>query len=361
MAHDGAAAGPDGPCAGSSGRLDVPIQAGGPTAVNLLYEHSDISLDVSVGPGLGRMRSMAHVIDDAYVRAELGAPQAVAWMREALTAHANGDLVGPARVLADLAAGNLVFTAGRLRGSFYGYRSYATLPVPMARRDLGADQVVVVHDEANGELVGVAVGAELGPRRTGAIGGVAADVLARRDAASLAIIGSGTQAFTQLWAISSVRPLTDVRVWSPTAGRPEAFASRASTELRVTVRPRSSAREAVDGADMVVLATPSRTPVIEADWLAPGAYVASLGPKAADGAEITPDVAEACAVVATDSPAQWESMSPTVLGTPGAALALGDLVAGTAVGRATAAQRSLFLSVGLAGTEVYLLGRLIGR
>lgn len=300
---------------------------------------------------------MTRLIDDTYLRTELGAPQAVAWMREALAAHSAGDLVGPARVSADLADGRLVVTAGRLRGSWYGYRSYVTLPFP---DEHAPDQIVVVQDEATGEVRGLAIGRELGPRRTGALGGVAAGTLARRDSTRLALIGAGTQAFTQLWAIDAVHTLTDVRVYSPTPGRPQAFARRAASELGVAVTPCSAAEEAVTGADMVVLATPATEPVIRTEWLAPGCYVASLGPKELGAAEIPADLGASCDLVVTDSPEQWATMAPTAL--PDEAwpvVSLGDVVAGVTPGRTLATQRILYLSTGLAGTEVYLLARLI--
>jgi alanine dehydrogenase len=70
--------------------------------------------------------------------------------------------------------------------------------------------VVVVHDESSGQVRAVAIGNELGPRRTGAIGALAADELAPADARTVAVIGSGVQAYTQVWALSAVsRPVGD--------------------------------------------------------------------------------------------------------------------------------------------------------
>jgi ornithine cyclodeaminase/alanine dehydrogenase-like protein (mu-crystallin family) len=302
---------------------------------------------------------MARIIDDTFIRTELGAPQAVAWMREALVAHSAGDLVGPARVTANLDDGLLVFTAGRLRGEWYGFRSYATLPLPGGR---AAEQLTVVHDEATGEVRGIAIGHELEPRRTGALGGVAAGALARRDASTLALIGTGTQAYAQLWAINAGHTLTEVRVYSPTPGKPQAFAGRAAAELGLDVRPCATARDAVAGADLIVLATTAREPVIETAWIEPGAYVASVGPKARGASELPADLGAACDVIVSDSPHQWADMAPTALGEDGASVVgLGDVVAGLVPGRTTAAQRTLYLSTGLAGTEAYLLARLVGR
>jgi len=96
------------------------------------------------------------IVRDRDLLTWLTGEDAVRWAGEAVDAHHRGELVAPARVHADFGDGRLVFTAGHLRGSWFGYRSYDTFPA-----DPGA-QVVVVHDEASGQ-----VQAELGPKQQG--------------------------------------------------------------------------------------------------------------------------------------------------------------------------------------------------
>jgi hypothetical protein len=82
-------------------------------------------------------------------------------------------------------------------------------------------QVVVVHDESTGRVRAVAVGNEMGPRRVGATGAIAADALAPAAAAGVvAVIGTGTHAYTQVWALAAVRALRDARVYSRTGRAP---------------------------------------------------------------------------------------------------------------------------------------------
>src|SRR5262245_32616883 len=116
------------------------------------------------------MGGMTIVLDDAAVTARLRPDAAVAAMRAALLAAHRGELVAPPRVR----AAGLAFTVGRLPGRWYGYRSYDT--------QVGGQQLVALHTEPGGDLAGLAVGTALGEYRTGALGGVAADVLARPDA-----------------------------------------------------------------------------------------------------------------------------------------------------------------------------------
>src|SRR5262245_4319808 len=115
-----------------------------------------------------------------------------------MLAHHGGGLYAPARLRADLGDGELVFTAGRLARTGYGFRVYDTRPTP------DSDQLVVVFDDETGRVRGVAGGAWLGAARTGAIGAVAVDVLADPAAGSLGLVGTGSQAWSQLWAIRTV-------------------------------------------------------------------------------------------------------------------------------------------------------------
>ncbi|MFI7068441.1 ornithine cyclodeaminase family protein [Kribbella sp. NPDC050124] len=292
------------------------------------------------------------VVTDADIREHLTATDAVGWMREAVLAAYDGRLHTPPRVQAELGDGNLIFTTGALTGEWYGYRSYDTFDT-----DPGS-QLVVVHDWRTGAVRGVAVGNELGPRRVGAIGGVAVDALARKDATTLGLVGTGKQAWTQLWAISAVRPLSSIAVFSRDADRRNAFATRVSEELGLPATAVGSAREAVEGRDLVVLATSSPAPVIDAEWVAPGTFVTTLGPKVVGRAEFGPDLVDRADLVVTDSVDQTHAYDPpfVLTGTPqhDRLIGLGEVLAGNVSGRTV-----VFCSVGLAGTEAYLLARLV--
>ncbi len=225
--------------------------------------------------------------------------------------------------------------------------------------------MVVIHDWRTGLVQAVAIGNELGPRRTGAIGGVAVDVLARPGAAQIAVIGTGTQAWAQLRAICAVRALGGARIWSRTGDRSERFAQRARDELGVDARPALSAEHAVRDAGIVVLATSSPVPVIDAAWIAEGCHVTSLGPKQRGRAELDPAPAERADVLVTDSLAQVRAYQPPFV-LEGSRhmdrlVSLGSVIEGRSAGRAQPGEVTLFCSVGLAGTEVYLLAELIRR
>ncbi len=295
------------------------------------------------------------MLTDDRLHASVAPAHAVAWMREAVVAAEEGRLQAPARVHVEIGEGRLVFTAGALSGEWFGYRSYDTLDV-----DPG-EQVVVLQSARSGQVTAIAIGNSLGQMRTGALGGLAVDVLAREDANTVGIIGSGRQAWTQIWAISAVRKLDRVSVFSRTANHAVAFAKRVRDELAAECEAVDSAAAAARDHGIVVLATNSRTPIIDPTWLAPGTHVTTVGPKQIGASEFGLDLVEAANVAVTDSLAQLHAYRPpNIVASSRHAeqvLSLGAVVASPSSGRRDDSQITLYLSVGLAGTDAYFLSR----
>jgi alanine dehydrogenase len=303
--------------------------------------------------------SLPLLLDDAQVDRSVDPGSAVHWMREAVVAAELGELRAPPRAHADLSEGSLVFTTGRLHGEWFGYRSYDTFKTD------GDEQLVVVQSARSGRVRGIAVGTLLGQVRTGALGGLAGALLSRRDAHTVAVIGSGPQAWRQVWALTAARDISSVSVHSRTPSHAEGFARRVREELDLQVHVCTTAEAAVREHDIVVLATNSKAPVIEPAWLSPGAHVTTVGPKQAGRSEFSLDLVDAADVVCTDSTAQLHAYDPpSIVATSAHAnrvVSLGAIANGTAKGRQHDSELTLYLSVGLAGTEVYLLDRLLRR
>ena len=214
------------------------------------------------------------VLGDEQLAAMPSMALAIEAVEEALAARAAGLLIAPPRHAVPFAgAGSLVFTVGGSMGerALAGFRAYETFAGSRQ------DQVVAVWSIATGRLEGVVVGEQLGAVRTGAIGGIAIRRMSSGSAANVAVIGGGLQARTQLEAASIVRPLRQVRVFSRSSERCRAFAAGMGARLKLPILPESSAREAVADADIVICATDSRVPVIEAAWLKPGAHLDLVG------------------------------------------------------------------------------------
>jgi ornithine cyclodeaminase len=135
---------------------------------------------------------------------------------------------------------------------------------------------VLLFDTEYGRLIAIIDASTITALRTAAVTAVATRLLARPDSRTLALLGAGVQAGTHLESIRLVRAIDQVRVWSRSGDRARRFEERLSADdLRIVVC--DSAREAVDGADIVCTLTSSREPVLARDWLAPGTHVNAVG------------------------------------------------------------------------------------
>jgi ornithine cyclodeaminase len=301
------------------------------------------------------------ILHDADVSSLVSMPEAIDAIETALARKGRGEFVTPPRHYVPNKNGALVFTiGGDANEGAIGFRVYGAFAGGV--RD---SQVVAVFDAETGALKGLVLGELLGAMRTGAIGGVAIKHGARPGAKVLGVIGSGEQARTQVEAASAVRSLDEVRVYSTTPAHREAFAAKMSDRLGLRVIAVASADEAVRGADIVVTATNSGTPLFDAALLAPGAHVNALGPKFANRSELEPAVADRAASIFTDSPEQLRAYpEPSFLADTSHAARVSDLadcVAGGPPVRSSSDDITLFLSVGLSGTEVALADLALSR
>jgi ornithine cyclodeaminase len=245
----------------------------------------------------------------------------------------------------------LVYTAGALEGLVHGVRIYD---------HADSEQVVAVWDSPSRRLAAVILGAELGRRRTGAIGAVAIDALARPDATTLGIIGTGHQAWTQVWAATAVRNWSHIKVYSRNPYWRERFAARCREQLLVDAEPVANPRTAFRRRDAMIIATNSPTPVFDTAWLEPGMHITSVGPKSLSAHEVPLDLLDRVDLAVTDSLAQVHGYAEPYALSTRRMVELGAILTGSAIGRTDPEQISLFCSVGLAGTEVILAADLAG-
>ncbi|SIP99717.1 ornithine cyclodeaminase [Rhizobium sp. RU35A] len=287
---------------------------------------------------------------------------AIEAVERAFREKAAGMLVSPPRHCVAMGdAGDLVFTVGGVTGGAQpvaGFRAYTTFN---GERD---EQVVVLWNPSTGALIGLVTGARLGALRTGAIGGVAIRHMARDDARIVGVIGSGEQAKTQLEAAAAVRPIRHALIYSRNEANRIRFADEMGRRLGISVRPVETARQAVTESDIVICATSSTLPVLEASWLKPGTHVNTVGPKFVGAHEIAVGVAAAARTIATDSPEQMLAYArPFFLTDTPDMRRIRDLSLLVAENRPVRRQEdiTLFCSTGLAGTEVLVAEAILQR
>lgn len=190
--------------------------------------------------------------------------------------------------------------------------------------------------------------------RTAAVSGLATRLLARQDAGDLAILGSGTQARSHLEAMHAVRPLRRIRAWSPHAERLHAFVEDAMT-AGIEVKPMEDAQAAVEGADIVCTVTAASEPVLEGEWLAPGAHVNAVGSSLPANRELDSEaVRRARLFVDRRESTRSEAgdylipLREGVIGEDHIVAEIGEIAAGMAEGRRAPDEITLFKSLGLA-------------
>ena len=218
---------------------------------------------------------------------------------------------------------------------------------------------IVLLDPNTGALTALLDGRFITEARTAAVSAVATRLLARPEASTLAIVGSGVQARSHLEALGCVRQLREVRVWSPSSERRERFVSEMSDRTRASIGAAPSAEAAVSGADLIVLATSSRSPVARSEWIADGAHVCAVGACRPDQREMEGAlVARARLFVDSREGATAES-GDIVLGIAERLFdathivgELGEVAAGRVEGRQRADQVTVFKSLGMAVEDV---------
>ncbi len=300
------------------------------------------------------------MLGGADVRASLSMRECMDAMSAALADVSNGSAVLPLRTVVQLPGTSNFFATmpGGLANAL-GAKVITVFPGNEHTTHDSHQGAVLLFDPHTGELLAVMDASEITGIRTAAVSGVATRLLARDDADDLAILGSGVQALTHLEAMRIARPIRRIRAWSRTPERLRAFATRAEQRFQVTVECVESAREAVEGATIVCTTTASREPVLRGDWLAPGAHVNAVGASIRTARELdTAAVVRARLYVDRRESALAEAGDFLIPLAEGAitdahiVAELGDVVGGSAPGRATGDEITLFKSLGLAVEDI---------
>jgi len=221
--------------------------------------------------------------------------------------------------------------------------------------DADARFVTPIFDAESGRPLAVVDGSYVNTHKTGAAGAVGIDALARRDASTVGVIGSGAQARGQLRAAVTVRDIDDVRVFSPTPAHRETFASEMSETLGVDVHPVPDSTTAVTGADVVITATNASDPVVDSEDIEDGTHINAIGQydpgkreldaETVSRAVYVPDLRERAV---QDAGSFLQARTAGVVDDEHVHAALGEVVAGNAPGRTDRTQVTIFDSGGTA-------------
>ena len=313
---------------------------------------------------------MPLLLTERDVRAVLSMPDLIDAMARALAAYSSGGAVQPVRTTIEVNAAPSFFAvmpAALAAPAAVGAKLVTVYPGNHAKHLPSHLASIVLLDPATGGLVALLDGRYITEARTAAVSAVSVKHLAKPEATVLAIIGSGVQARSHFEALRCVRTITDVRVWSPTSAHADAFVDAARAASRhgapdatpLSIRATADAAAAVQGADVVVLATSSRVPVIGDADVAAGAHICAVGACRPDQREMpTRLVARASVFVDARAGALTEAgdlllpIEEGAFGKEHIAGELGEVVLGRVTGRTSPSAVTIFKSLGMAAEDV---------
>jgi alanine dehydrogenase len=302
------------------------------------------------------------LLSESDVRQLLSMDDLIQTMESALAEFSSGRVQQPLRTVLEVGPSHAFFgvmpafmpasgALGTKVVTVFGGNSAVGLPTHLA--------TILLMDSSTGELLAVMDGRYITEARTAAVSAVSTRLLARGDAGVLAILGSGVQARSHLRAFSHVRALRDVRVWSPSAIHRREFADEMHREIAVPISPVATVKEAVDGADLVVLATAAREPILRSEWIADGTHIAAVGACRPDHREMDTELVKRARVFVDSRTGALAEAGDLVVPIRAGAIdathiagELGQLASGAVAGRQAPGDVTLFKSLGMAVEDV---------
>jgi ornithine cyclodeaminase len=311
------------------------------------------------------------LLNEAQVKHLLPMNDLISAMENALARFSAGDVLQPVRT---------VLMVGPTKAYFGLMPAYLPQPARLGAKLVtvfGGNEArglpshlatILLLDPDTGALQAILDGRYITEARTAAVSAVSARHLARADAATLAIIGSGVQARSHLEAFTKVRALAEVRVWSPRPASRERFVADMAGHTPARLRAMDTAEHAVRGADLVVLATSSATPVLENAWVADGAHVVSVGACRPDQREMDPALVARARLYVDSRAAALVESGDIVQGMREGRFTeshivgeVGQVVLGRAPGRTGAGDVTVFKSLGMAVEDVVAADLVLSR
>jgi alanine dehydrogenase len=214
-------------------------------------------------------------------------------LERAFSDQARGEAENMPRAHLELGDAILHAVGGRV-GDVTGTKTWVYTPN-------GAEPVLVLFSLEHGRLLAIVEAFALGQLRTSAVAGLATKLLARADARTLALLGTGRQAFSQARAVACVRELEQIRCFGRDPRRRADLAARLERELGVAVEQFDDPDRAAAGADIVTTITRAAEPVLHAGGVSPGAHVNAMGSIVPTRRELDADVVALADLVVVDS------------------------------------------------------------
>ena len=302
------------------------------------------------------------IVEAKEVFEKLDMKTCIGLMREAFEALESGRASQSIRALTKLPHGEVFgFMPAYLgENDYFGAKVVNAFPQNVGTGYSSHNGYVIVFESAHGTCVGLADAGAITQIRTGAVSGVATDLLARKDAKVLGIIGAGAQGRSHLEAMLCVRPeIETVKVYDIRLKAAEKYKEEMEVRFQRPVTVCATPKEAAEGSDIICTVTPSKEAYLEADWVKPGAHVNAVGTFSPTTREATSELVAKARLYADQIEAMkkesGEYLVPLAEGLITEAHILGSigqLLLGKAQGRVSDEDVTLFDALGLAVEDV---------
>lgn len=275
-------------------------------------------------------------------------------VRQAMIAFSRGQTRQHLRSIIPLAKGAFAIMPGAIgEDAAFGAKLISVYPRNPAIGRQAHQGLVVLFEPETGEPVCVVHAGEITAIRTAAASAVATDALARSDSHRLAILGAGEQAATHARAITKVRDIRGVTVWGRSMERAQAFAGRMGAELGLPVAAVADVEAAVAEADIICTVTAAREPVLKGAWVRPGAHLNLVGSSVAGPVEVDNDlvvrsrfIVDSREGVLSQGAEFLAAKAAGLIGDDHIAAEIGQVLAGDVAGRRSAAEVTVYKSLG---------------
>lgn len=276
-------------------------------------------------------------------------------VRDAMIAFSTGETKQLLRSIITLSEGRLFGVMPGAMGSHapFGAKLISVFHQNFSKGIQSHQGVVVLFDPESGAPVCILHAGEITAIRTAAASAVATDVLARKDAQRLALLGYGEQAQTHARAISKIRNIDTITVWGRSSERAEAFAEKMQSELGIPVRPAPDVRNAVADADIICTVSSAPEPILKGEWVQPGTHVNVVGSSYAGPAEIDNDlvvrsrfIADSRESVLVQGAEFLRAKGSGLIGDDHIAGEIGEVLAGKIEGRRSKEEITIYKSLG---------------
>ena len=296
------------------------------------------------------------------IRKALPMNEAIEAMKNAYASLSNGKAVVPLRTRLSIPNSEALSLfmpafASSQEGDALAIKVVSLFPTNPARGLAYIQAAVLVLDPETGRAIAMLEGSSLTAIRTGAAGGAAIDLLARKESKTIAIFGAGVQARTQLEAACTARQIETVFLFAKNTENAQAFADEMKGKGSITqdIRVAQSPREAIEHADIICTATTSSTPVFQDVDLKPGTHISAVGSYTPDMQEVPAETLRRAKIFVDSRSASLEEAGDIIQPIHAGLFnethicgELGEAVLGKIPGRQSEDEITYFKSVGIA-------------